>query len=175
MDGTNQHRDRVSAAFDEHWPAIHAHAMRLVRDAEMADDIAQEAFVRLWVADCDDRWPLVPRAWLTVVVANLAASGFRRTAVARRHQDELEEAAIRTTVAAHAVADAEFRADVHEAVATAIRRLTVDRRQAILMAGAGYSATEIGAELGRTPAAARTLLCRARRVVRSELVTALIG
>jgi len=167
--------DRVSEAFEEHWPAVRAHALRLVRDPEIAEDLAQEAFVRLWAAERDDRWPDIPRAWLTVVVSNLATSGFRRTAVARRRREELGQVEGGRVAATHAVADAEFRADAREAVSTAIGRLPADRRQAVLMAGAGYSASEIGEEIGKTPAAVRTLLCRARQVMRSELVAIIAG
>jgi RNA polymerase sigma-70 factor (ECF subfamily) len=149
--------------------------MRLVHDAEIAEDLAQEAFVRLWAAERDDRWPDIPRAWLSVVVSNLATSGFRRSAVARQHRDELGHVEGVRVGAMHAVVDAEFRADAREAVSTAIERLPADRRQAVLMAGAGYSASEIGEEMGRTPGAVRTLLCRARQVMRSELVAVIAG
>jgi len=175
MNGTIGSSDRVSSAFGAHWSAVHAQAMRLVHDVELADDLAQEAFVRLWVADRAGRWPQVPRAWLSVVVTNLATSGFRRSAVARRQGEELGRRATSQAHSAHAVVDAEFRADAGEAVSAAFERLPDDRRRAVLMAGAGYSATEIGVEMGRTPAAIRTLLCRARHAMRTELIAVLAG
>jgi DNA-directed RNA polymerase specialized sigma24 family protein len=96
--------------------------MRLVRDIEVADDIAQGTFVRLWLADCADRWPQVPRAWLTAVVSNLATSGFGGP---RWHGGgRTSSRARRATVGVHATADAEF-GRTEEAVSTAIGRLSL--------------------------------------------------
>ena len=158
----------MEVAFEDYWPAVRGQAMRLVHDEALADDLAQEAFVRLWIAAREDHWPEVPRAWLSVVVRNLATSGFRRTAVARRGADNLGRLRAGLDLG-RAVENADFRADIQEALTVALARLPADRRRAILLAGSGYSATEIGRELGRTTEATRTLLCRSRQAIRSEL------
>jgi DNA-directed RNA polymerase specialized sigma24 family protein len=42
-------------------------------------------------------------------------------------------------------------------------------RKAMVLAAAGYGSVEIGDRLGRSPAATRTLLCRARGQLRTQL------
>jgi DNA-directed RNA polymerase specialized sigma24 family protein len=63
-----------------------------------------------------------------------------------------------------AIAD-ETRRRLEAALAT----LSNDGRVAILLAANGFSGPEIATQLGRTPLAVRTLLCRARMQVRSQL------
>jgi RNA polymerase sigma-70 factor (ECF subfamily) len=75
--------------FDElyrtHYGNVVALAFALTGDLAEAQDLAQEGFCRAWqrwgrIAGYDD-----PLAWVRRVVANLAASRWRRLAVARRH------------------------------------------------------------------------------------------
>jgi DNA-directed RNA polymerase specialized sigma24 family protein len=47
--------------------------------------------------------------------------------------------------------------------------LPADARAALLMAAAGFSPTEIGAAIGRTPNATSTYICRARVRLREIL------
>lgn len=57
-------------------------AFLLTGSAEIADELAQEAFARLWprIAEIRD-----PAAYLTTTVANLARGHLRRVAVERRY------------------------------------------------------------------------------------------
>lgn len=67
------------ALVDAHARAVHALAWRLTGDAAAAEDIAQEAMLRLW--DHADRWrPGGPGvgAWLRRVATNLAFDRARR-------------------------------------------------------------------------------------------------
>ncbi len=52
------------------------------RDAEAAEDLTHETFLRLHREVIEGRGPTDPRAWLYRVAANLATSRGRRTAVA---------------------------------------------------------------------------------------------
>jgi RNA polymerase sigma factor (sigma-70 family) len=122
----------TTAAFEAHWSMIHGHAFRLVRNETSADDLAQEAFVRLWEAERQNRWPDVPPAWLATVVSNLAISGFRQSAVARRRAIELTQ--VGSGAGHDDVRDTEFRADAEAIVIRALDRLSADSRRAVVLA-----------------------------------------
>jgi len=74
---------------------VHGVALRVVRDRDLAQDVAQEAFVRAYRALA--RYPaeriltLRPRPWLARITLNLARNELRR----RRQADSLDRAAER--------------------------------------------------------------------------------
>lgn len=73
----------VDRAHREHWPAILTAAVRITRDLDVAEDCAQDAFLRAlrsWPDGVPDR----PAAWLTTVVQRIALDRQRREAVLRR-------------------------------------------------------------------------------------------
>ena len=172
--GTRTPEELVSAVFTDEWPAVVARALASVRDGAEAEDLAQESFLRLLEMARRGMWPTTPAAWLQRVVANLAISRHRHAAVVARNVDQ----ARRSLVAQSGAVDpARIAADREQAAAVAriLGALEPDRRTATLLAAAGYSRPEIAMQLERTPAAVRTLLCRARRSLRSDVAAALAG
>jgi RNA polymerase sigma-70 factor (ECF subfamily) len=159
----------VGIAFERHWESIVRHAARLVRDRAHAEDLAQEAFVRLWRAGRAGRWPDRPERWLSTVVTNLAISGFRqRSTATRRTLDLARQEAARHSFAEDPSEAATNREDVAMAV-RAMDDLTTDSRDAVVLAGAGYSAREIGDRIGRSPGAVRVLVSRGRQRIRTAV------
>ncbi|MFN2588955.1 MAG: SigE family RNA polymerase sigma factor [Actinomycetota bacterium] len=79
--------------FEELYAAHGRDALRLAYlltgSREEAEDLAQEAFVRILGRFGDLRKPDVFRTYLMRTVTNLARSGFRRRDVERRHRGEL--------------------------------------------------------------------------------------
>ena len=135
-----------------------------VHDQDAAADILQETFLRLIDEWRSGRAPDNVHGWLYRVATNVMISGGRRTRTALRLLPRL--ASDRTTESAEArVLEAEQRA----AVRAAMRTLPMDARAALLLSAQGFSAQEIGASLGRTDGAVRTLLSRARLRLRREL------
>lgn len=76
----------VEALFAAHWPACHRAALLITRDADAAQDIAQESFLAALAAlhRFDRRRPLGP--WLRTIVARRAIDHSRARA-ARREVD----------------------------------------------------------------------------------------
>lgn len=70
--------DHLRRVYAEHGRAMHLYAARLLDDTAAAEDLVQEALIRLWhrpqVLD-DDRGSL--RGWLLTVVRNLAVDRVR--------------------------------------------------------------------------------------------------
>ena len=74
--------DFVMAAYDENQRKLTSFAYALTRDADAADDLVQETFLRLVKEHAAGREPDNVTAWLYRVCANLATSRGRRGASA---------------------------------------------------------------------------------------------
>lgn len=78
-------REELGFLFREHYPAMVRLAYLLTSDRGLAEDIAQEAFIRTWRA-----WHRIQKegsapAYLRATVVNLSRSSLRRRLVERRH------------------------------------------------------------------------------------------
>ena len=67
-----------SPLFERHYPSLVWYLHGRLGDRDLAEDLAQEAFVRLL-----DKPPRAPDAWLYVVAGNLARDAQRSAASAR--------------------------------------------------------------------------------------------
>lgn len=157
--------DYVMAAYDEHQRRLTSFAYALTRDADAADDLVQEAFLRLVKQHAAGHPPDNVLAWLYRVCSNLATSRGRRGVVARRFVQHAPPPA--DEVAAEVEV---LRRDMGEALVAALGILTDDAKTALIMAANGYSGREIADALGRTETATRTLMFRARERLRTFLV-----
>jgi RNA polymerase sigma factor (sigma-70 family) len=158
--------EAVAGAFSAHHAEVTAYLRRLTREAEVAEDLAQEVFLRLQREIQEGRAPDNPRAWLYRVAANLAVSRGRHVSVTRRRLAE--------TWPEVGVDDSpENEALRHEREARldgALASLPLDARRGLMMAAQGFTGREIAAVLGRSELATRTFLCRARLRLRTRLL-----
>ncbi len=162
---THDHVRRIAAeAYEAHHPRLRRWLIATTRDEATAEDLAQEAFVRLIREVAEGRPPDDAGAWLHRVAANLAASRGRRISVADRRSCELPIPAPAASPE-HAAIEAEEATALHKAVAT----LSETDRDALLLAAHGYRGPEIASRIGRSQGATRTLLCRARAKLRAQL------
>jgi RNA polymerase sigma-70 factor (ECF subfamily) len=85
-------RERDAVAFDalfaRYRSALHRHLARTLRDEGLADDLAQEAFLRVWLHADQWREQGSVRAWLFQIATNLALNHLR--AARRRPQQPLD-------------------------------------------------------------------------------------
>src|SRR4051812_35312719 len=154
----------VVEAMNDHLPALQRYARSLVRDADEADDICQEACIRLLLAARNGAAPDAPAAWMNRVAHNLVVSAARHQAVARRTAPRLVERNTAPGVDGE-ILDREQQSKVDATLAAA----RSDDRRAIVLAARGHRTAEIAARLGRTELATRALLCRARARLRQDL------
>jgi RNA polymerase sigma-70 factor (ECF subfamily) len=162
--------DVVLAAYDAHHDELYAFLVGATHDPAAAEDLLQEAFLRLVREVRRGQPPEQLRAWLYRVAANLATSRGRRLSSARRWFDRFGVPERRAALEE----PPEHRLLRHEAVDDlddVLSCLDRDARAALLLAAEGFSGREIAAALGRSEAATRTLMCRARIRVRHELAT----
>lgn len=146
-------------------PRVLGLATRLVRDRAEAEDIAQEAFVRVWKHA--GQWqPGRARfdTWLHTVTLNLCRDRLRKRVDAPAAA--LPDCADPAPTAERRLIDT----DRDHAVAAAIHALPERQREAIVLAHyQGLSNPEVAAALATSVEAVESLLARARRTLRRTL------
>jgi RNA polymerase sigma factor (sigma-70 family) len=164
---TVDHHGLVVDAFGMYRDELYSFLYRSTRDDAAAEDLLQETFLRLMREVDSGRTPDHIRAWLYKVASNLAISRGRRRATVvewmRRHG---RDDATRVAESPEAGVLSRERASMLDA---ALATLSVDARSALLLSAQGFSGEEIADTIGRSHAATRTLLSRARVRVRLAL------
>ena len=150
--------DELEKLYQSTYTAVVRFLYRKVWDAERAEDLAQEVFVRA-LAHRPDK----PRAWVFAVAANLARDEARAAVRRKRHLTLLKGDPIAQPTISPSADDSveheEKMASVHEALST----LTPRDREILLLWDAGLSYPEIAAQTGLAVGAVGTTLARARR------------
>jgi RNA polymerase sigma factor (sigma-70 family) len=154
-------RDDFVELFNAHFHRLHRYVDRLSGEPELAADIAQETFMKLYQRGS---LPDEPGAWLVTVATNLL-----RNAHTTR---------VRRNTLLKVVPDAQMYADrpvspVHTGdrdtqrrVRAALDRMPERERQMLLLRAEGYSYKEISQALDITETSVGTLLARAKRAFR---------
>lgn len=159
--------EAVAAAFDTYHAELYSFLRRSTRDERAAEDLLQETFLRLTREVDAGRTPEHLRAWLYRVATNLAVSRGRRVTTAlawiglhgRQAAGEGVESPEQDVIAREG----------RTALEAAMASLPTDARTALLLSADGFAGEEIAAAIGRSHAATRTLLTRARIRVRLAL------
>jgi RNA polymerase sigma-70 factor (ECF subfamily) len=152
-------------AYEELAPGLRRYALARTRDEALAEDIVQDAFLRLADEERAGRTPDSRRAWLYRVALNIIISRSRRADVARRRTPPVTLDDL-TTASPEDVVLASERDD---AVRATLRAASPVARRSLVLAAEGYSGREIARAIGRTEGATRTLMSRARGDMRREL------
>jgi RNA polymerase sigma-70 factor (ECF subfamily) len=155
--------ERFAALWQEHRGVLVDVAFRMLGSIGEAEDMVQEAFVRLLQVDVDELDDV--RGWLVVVVSRLCLDRLR-SARSRRE----EPAAVVDSAPAGDPADRVTLDDsVRMALLVLLERLTPAERAAFVLHDVfQFSFDDVAAIVGRTPAASRQLASRARRRLESE-------
>lgn len=148
-------------------PRVLALATRMLRDAAEAEDVAQEAMLRLWRAAPEWRdGEAKPSTWLHRVAANLCIDRLRKRKRAGPPLEDVDEPAD-PQPGAEARLDAGDRA---AAVRAALARLPDRQRRAVALRHFdGLGNPEIAAAIGVTVEAVESLLVRARRSLARDI------
>jgi RNA polymerase sigma-70 factor (ECF subfamily) len=142
--------------FQRLYPSLYRYLHRLTGDADAAEDMAQEAFVRLLRQNLPE--PEV-RPWLFTVAMNLVRDRARKT---ERRQRLLTNAPSLVKPAALPDEDVE-RSERIQRVRRVLALLPERDRQLLLMREEGFKYEEIAQVVGVAPASVGTLIARALR------------
>lgn len=139
-------------AFDEHWTDVFRFALAWTNDWTSAEDLAQDAYLRLWSQRDRLDWgrPVLP--WLLVATRRLATDRFR--AIRRR----LSAPTHATTIDG----DPGLRARWLDVCAAMGDLSQLERTALVMTAVEGLTYDEAAVALGTTPGALRAAVSRAR-------------
>jgi RNA polymerase sigma-70 factor, ECF subfamily len=152
---TTTEQREFEALYSRVQPSLWRYVHRLTGDPDAADDVVQEAFVRLL-----DRPALVgdsARLWLFTVATNLVRDRGRTTARRRR----LLEAVPVDTPRPRLASEQLERDEQIQRVRDALARLPERDRQLLLMREEGFKYDEMAAVVGVAPGSVGTLIARA--------------
>jgi RNA polymerase sigma factor (sigma-70 family) len=150
------------AVFEANHPRVFRVLDRLSGDADVAADLVQEAFVRLYRRGS---LPDSPGAWLVSVAMNL----FRNMRTAKSRRLRLLTPSRAEGMHADAAPSPSDSAESHDAqhrVRRAMQRLDERNRRMLLLRAEGYRYREIAIALAINEASIGTLLARAQREFR---------
>jgi RNA polymerase sigma-70 factor (ECF subfamily) len=142
--------------FQRLYPSLYRYLYRVTGDADAAEDIAQEAFVRLLRQELPAE---EARPWLFTVAMNLVRDGARK---AVRRERLLAKAPLLLSTTPRP--DEAFeRAERARVVRGVLDRLSPRDRQLLLLREEGFRYEEIARVIGVAPSSVGTLVARALR------------
>jgi RNA polymerase sigma-70 factor (ECF subfamily) len=146
--------DQFEEEFRRHWLAVFRFAVGWTNDWASGEDIAQEAFARLWASREKIDWSASTLPWLLTTARHIATDRFRR----------LRRSAGRSFTAARRGPDDEDDRVTWLDAQRAMARLSPEQRIAlILTAVVGLDSETAGAAMGMTASGVRAAASRARR------------
>lgn len=154
-------RDEFTRVFDAHFHRLYRYLDRLSGDPDLAADLAQEAFTKLYRRGS---MPDEPGAWLATVATNL----FRNAHGTRTRRNALLRAAPEAArFADRAVEPAAVPSvEIAREVRRALDKMPERERQLLLLRAEGYSYRDMAVALGLNEASVGTLLARAKQMFR---------
>jgi putative glutamine amidotransferase len=154
-----------------HRRPIERHLRRRVGDPSLAEDLAQEVFLRAWL-HAPELPELRLRAWLYRVATNVAIDALRTRA--GRVGAIASDGALLDALDLAAAAETEDH-DELLAIEAALAQLPARERALVTLQFAGYGPTDAARLLQTTPEAARKRLARARERFRRAYATTTPG
>ncbi len=151
--------------FLDHYSQIATAAYRLVGDPDEADDLAAEAFWKLWQNPPRLHENLV--GWLYRTVINL---GYNRLRASRRRTGYEQGGALELERPGRDPQEETERRLESTAVRAVLRSLPERDVQLLILHASGLTYREIASTLNLTPASVGTLLARAERKFESQYV-----
>jgi RNA polymerase sigma-70 factor (ECF subfamily) len=151
-------RELVREVHDAHYASIFRYLDRLSGDPDLAADLVQEAFVRLFRRGS---LPDKPDRWLVTVALNLfrneRSTAGRRARLVDRHAGDLRPDS------APSPAERFDQVRLQTKVRAALGRIPARERELLLLRAEGYSYRDLAAALALHEASVGTLLARAKR------------
>ena len=152
---------------------IVSYAAAIVRDAGVAEDVAQETFIRAWKGLPSFRGESAFKTWLYRIASNVARTQLKRSGRQARVGSESlddEDAPLRTGDVSSGAADVETTLAAREAINHALAQLPAELRVAVVLRDVeGLDYKEIAEVTGAPIGTVESRIFRARRRLRSLL------
>lgn len=154
--------ERFQDLFKQHYAHVVRKVLIIVKEQSIAEDIAQEVFIKLYHTDRNTIENLT--GWLTKVAVNTAYNHIRTE---KRHHARKEKQEIYETDSEGSVEDRYMKLeDIHEIQET-LMKLSERDRDILIMKFSGYSYEEIADSKGIEKTSIGTLLARAKKRFKS--------
>lgn len=157
------------AFYDAHVDRVYRLAVRIVRDPEVARDLTQDTFLRVFERLGQFRGEACLATWVRQVALSVILNGRKQTALRRTREvvwDEWREEAHEPATAPVEASQFELR----DRLAAAVAALPVSLRTVVLLYDVeGYHHREIATALGISESTSKIRLCRARAQLRLAL------
>jgi len=150
--------DDLERLYTTHYAAVVRFLYRKIWDADRAEDLAQEVFIRA-MAHCPEK----PRAWIFAVAANLARDEARAAIRRKKHLTLLKDDPVPLSTPDASADETVERDERWAQVSGALATLTDRDRDVLLLWDGGLSYPEIAAQTGLAVGAVGTTLARARK------------
>lgn len=154
--------------FLNHYQDIYRHLFRILGSRQLAEDVAQEVFLRLYDHEFAANRDHNIRAWLYRVATNLAYNALR----SERRRAERQAAAARERESQGRVirdpAESAGRSAERALVRHVLTELSEREAQLLLLRHAGLSYRELADVVGVAPGSVGTLLARAKAAFESK-------
>jgi RNA polymerase sigma-70 factor, ECF subfamily len=164
-----------SRVVDLHRPVVYRFLLASLRDADLAESLTQECFLKAYRYRLGFRGESSVRTWLLRIAINLRKDHWRdRRALFWRQTKanavDLEEASDWLPSADPSPEEQTFAREKMRLVLKAVRSLNKRQRAAFLLHYLGeHTVNEIGQRMGLSEATVKLYLSRARRIVRARL------
>ena len=170
--GASSYAPDLTAIYAEYSGVIHTYAYHLLNNAEDADDVVQEVFIRAYSHLAQLRDPAKLKSWLYRIATNLCMDALRRRSRVRRvlgiAHTLTPDANDENQQGANGIAEPGSTAGIdgvaeRDHIVQALRKMPPKYAACLLLHSVqGLSYREIAEALGLTPGAAAVRLTRAR-------------
>lgn len=157
-------RKAQESLYNRYAPRMLGVCMRYISRQDEAEDVMQEAFVRIFEKLHTFNGESALQTWLTRIMVNQALNHLRsRKTLIVLEEDEVQQSAVHVSPQAYHALDAEV-------VMLAIRQLPDGYRTVLnLFSIEGYSHAEIGQLMGISESTSRSQFSRARQLLEKKL------
>jgi len=162
--------EALSELYDQYSPAIYRYLYRRVQNAQVAEDLTGDVFVRMLRALQDGRFSNVSfESWLYRIAHNIVIDHYRRGVSDKELDVELDEGQMADGEKLEAVLTERLS---HRSIRTAIAHLTPAQQEVLaLRFGEGMATKDVASVMGKRPNAVAVLQHRAlaslRRILES--------
>ncbi|HEY0271703.1 MAG TPA: sigma-70 family RNA polymerase sigma factor [Chitinophaga sp.] len=160
-------REAFRHLFNDWWDTVYSAALRLTKSPEMAEDLAQEVFIRVW--DHREKLPALDNmgGFLYTITRNLARDLFRKQLL---HDSNLAFLSTYFDVAGNTPSQVLEQKELAGKIGRALDRLPEHLRKVFLpryMEGQSHQAISVALQI--TPVTSRVFLARAVQQLRTDL------
>lgn len=154
--------------FDKYWPQVYGSSLRLCKSPELAKDLSQDIFVRLWESRARLKELNKPESYLYILSRNLVLDHLRKKVFDTTHIDYLVEYFQDASI--NPQEKTEFR-ELELTLQQAVDTLPEKQKQVYQLSRLqGLTHEQIAAQLGISEVSSKTYIVRALQHIRQYMI-----